>query len=137
VVLIVGGSAGMVQAALTLGHAWHISDSALGILALGPLTSLPNAMTGIRLGLANRGDALVAETLNSNTINLAAGAIAPSLFVTVTAATSAGKAELWWLVGMTALTALLVWRRAGLRRGGAIVVIVAYMGFVALALAHG
>lgn len=134
-VLIVGGSAAMVQAALTLGHAWHISESALGVLALGPLTSLPNAMTGVRLGLAHRGEALVAETLNSNTINLAAGAIVPSLFVAVAAATTTGRAELWWLVGMTALTLLLSWRRPGLTRAGGIAVIAAYAGFVVVALA--
>src|SRR6266487_929911 len=49
----------------------------LGVLILAPITSLPNAITAIRLGLANRGGALVAETLNSNTINLVAGVIAP------------------------------------------------------------
>ncbi len=83
VVLIVAASAGMVQAALTLGHEWGISNVTLGVLILAPLTSVPNAITGIRLGLARRGTALVGEAFNSNTINLGAGVILPSLFVTL------------------------------------------------------
>lgn len=123
----------MVQAALSLGHAWHISDSALGVLALGPLTSIPNAMTGVRLGLAGRGEALVGEALNSNTLNLAAGVIAPSLFVTLLATSGTAKAELWWLVGMTAVTTFLLARRPGLGRVGGALLIVLYLGFLALA----
>ena len=81
--LIVAGSFGMVQAALTLGDRWGIASGLVGALILGPLTSLPNALTGIRLGLARRGAALVTEALNSNTINLVAGVALPSLFVTL------------------------------------------------------
>jgi cation:H+ antiporter len=133
-VVIVAASAGMVQAALTLGHHWHISHAVLGVVALGPLTSIPNAMTGVRLGCAGRGEALVAEALNSNTINLGAGVIAPSLFVMLTAATAIAKEELWWLVGMTAVTMLLLARRGGLGPLGGAILIALYGGFVALAL---
>jgi cation:H+ antiporter len=132
VVLIIAGSSGMVQAALDLGHSWHISDAALGVVALGPLTSLPNAMTGIRLGVARRGEALVGEAFNSNTINLAAGVIVPSLFVTLAAASSTGRLELWWLVGMTAVTIGLLIK--GLGRGGGVILIALYAGFLAIAL---
>ena len=57
----------------------------LGFLILAPLTSIPNALTAVRLGLAGRGAALVGETFNSNTINLGFGVIVPSLFVTFAA----------------------------------------------------
>ena len=75
--LIVAGSFGMVQAAVSLGGHWGVSGALVGVLVLGPLTSLPNAFTGVRLGLARRGAALVSETFNSNTINLAGGVLAP------------------------------------------------------------
>ena len=75
----------MVQAALTLGDHWGIAPGVVGALMLGPLTSLPNALTGVRLGRARRGAALVTEALNSNTINLVAGVALPSLFVTLAA----------------------------------------------------
>jgi cation:H+ antiporter len=135
VVLIIGGSAGMVQAALNLGSDWHISNAVLGVVALGPLTSVPNAMTGIRLGLAGRGEALVGEAFNSNAINLAAGVIVPSLFVTLAAASSTGRLELWWLIGMTGVAIALLASRRGLGRAGGVVLIALYAGFLGIALA--
>lgn len=135
VTLIIAGSAGMVEAALTLGREWAISHALLGTLVLGPLTSIPNAMTGIRLGLASRGEALVGETLNSNTLNLAFGVIVPGLFVTLAASTQTGRLELWWLLGTTALTLMLLARRSGLDRLGGGLLIAAYAGFVAIVVA--
>ncbi len=134
VTLIVAGSAGMVQAALSLGERWHISAGVLGILILAPLTSLPNAITAVRLGLANRGAALVGETFNSNTINLAAGVLIPSLFVTLAVSAGTARLQLGWLVGMTFVSLLLLAPARGMRRPGAIALIVLYLGFVGLQL---
>ena len=39
VALIVGGSFGMVESALSLGHRWGVSEALLGVLILGPLTA--------------------------------------------------------------------------------------------------
>jgi cation:H+ antiporter len=135
VTLIVLASAGMVQAALALGDHWHISRAALGILVLAPLTSIPNAITGVRLGLAARSTALVGELFNSNTINLGGGVIVPSLFVTLGTLTATAKVQLAWLVGMTAATLLLLARRRGMGSGGAWLLIALYGGFVAVQLA--
>ena len=128
-VLIVAGSAGMVQAALTLGGDWHISNAVLGALILGPLTSLPNASTAVRLGRAGRGAALVGETFNSNTINLAAGVIIPSLFVTLASVSSLGKFQLAWLLAATVFTLITLGRRQGMRRGDGVALIVLYFAF--------
>lgn len=135
VALIVAGSAGMVQAALALGGHWGISTAILGMLILAPLTSVPNAITAVRLGLAGRGAALVSETFNSNTINLAAGVILPSLFVTLAALPSTAKLSLGWLVGMTGVCLLVLAQRRGMRRPQAAVVVVLYACFVAIQLA--
>ena len=135
VALIVAGSVGMVQAALALGEHWGISTAVLGILILAPLTSLPNAVTAIRLGLAGRGAALVGETFNSNTLNLAAGVVAPSLFVTFTAPSSTAKLQLGWLVAMTCVCLLALAKNHGMRRPEATAVIALYAGFVAIQLA--
>lgn len=130
-ILIVAGSAGMVESALSLAGDWHISDVVLGVLILGPLTSLPNALTAVRLGLAGRGAALVGETFNSNTINLGFGVIVPSLFVTFTAVTTLGKLQLAWLVGATLVTLGALARPAGMRRAEAAVLLILYFAFVA------
>ena len=100
-VLIVGGSFGMVQAALTLGNRWGVASGLVGTLILGPLTSLPNALTGIRLGIARRGAALVTEALNSNSINLVAGVALPSIFVVLTARSAQNQLELALLAAAT------------------------------------
>jgi cation:H+ antiporter len=131
VIVIVAGSAGMVQAALSLAGHWHISGAVLGVLILGPLTSIPNALTAIRLGVAGRGAALVGETFNSNTINLGFGVIVPSLFVTLTAVTTVGKLQLAWLVVATLATLAALARPGGMRRVDAVVLVGLYFAFVA------
>lgn len=130
VILIVAGSVGMVQAALTLGGDWHIPSSVLGVLILAPLTSLPNALTAIRLGLSGRGAALVGETFNSNSINLGAGVIVPSLFVTFATLSAVDKQQLGWLLAMTVLAVGLLARRDGMRRPHAAVLVGLYFAFV-------
>ena len=129
-VLIVAGSVGMVQAALSLGGDWHISGTVLGVLILAPMTSLPNAVTAIRLGLADRGAALVGETFNSNSINLAVGVIGPSLFVTFAALSSLAKQQLGFLLVMTIAAVGLLAPRGGMRRPGAGVLVILYFAFV-------
>jgi cation:H+ antiporter len=133
--LIVAGSLGMVQAALTLGGRWGISGALLGVLVLGPLTSIPNAMTAVRLGLARRGSALVSEAFNSNTLNLVAGVTIPALFVTVTASSAVAKADVAWLVAITAACILLLARPGGVRRTGAAALIALYGAFVVVQFA--
>jgi len=129
-ILIVAGSAGMVQSALSLAGDWHISNAVLGVLILGPLTSIPNALTAVRLGLASRGAALVGETFNSNTINLGFGVIVPSLFITFAAVTTLGKLQLAWLVAATLFTLGALARPGGMRRPEAAVLVILYFAFV-------
>jgi Ca2+/Na+ antiporter len=124
----------MVQAALALGERWHISQAVLGVLILAPLTSVPNAITGVRLGLAGRGAALVGETFDSNTINLAGGVIVPALFTTLVASSTVAKLQLGWLIAMTCACIALLARTGGLRRGGAAALVGAYVGFACLQL---
>ena len=134
IALIVGGSLGMVQAALTLGTKWGLASGLVGALILGPLTSLPNALTGVRLGRARRGAALVTETLNSNTINLVAGVAIPSLFVVLTVESSQAQVDLALLAAATLATVGLLAARGGMRRGGAIIILALYAGFIAATL---
>lgn len=133
VALIIGGSFGMVESALTLGHRWGVSEALLGVLILGPLTSIPNAATAIRLGLAGRSTALVGEAFNSNAINLGVGAVIPALFVSLTHPSGTAKLEVAWVVAMTLITVAMLWRRRGIRRPEAAALVIMYAGFVAIA----
>jgi cation:H+ antiporter len=137
VTLIIAGSAGMVQAALTLGDRWHVSRAILGVLVLGPLTSLPNAVTAIRLGLDGRAAALVGETFNSNTINLAIGVLVPALFVTLSATGATARVALGWMIVMMLTTVAMLMGADGIGRGRAAGLIAMYAGFVIYQLAAG
>jgi cation:H+ antiporter len=134
VLFIVLGSVGLVQAALALGGRWGIGAALVGALVLGPLTSLPNALTGVRLGLSNRGAALVSEAMNSNTINLVAGVAVPALFVTLTAHSATDKLDLALLAALTVATLAFLGNRRGMGRLGGATVVALYALFVVFQL---
>jgi len=136
VALIILGAEGMVRTALSLAGDWHVSHVVVGVLILAVLTSLPNAFTAIRLGTSDRGTALVSETLNSNTINLAGGVMLPALIVGLGGATGLVKFDLGWFIGMTIVTLLVLARPAGARRFDGVLIIALYLVFVAVHLTH-
>src|SRR5205085_10265978 len=76
--LIVAGSVGAVRAATDLADAWSVPEELVGVIVLAILTSLPNAWTGVRFGLQQRGSALMSETPNSNSNNIEAGPAVPA-----------------------------------------------------------
>ena len=135
VALIVAGSTGMVRSALVLADDWHVPKAIVGILILAVLTSLPNAFTAVRLGLAGRGAALVSETLGSNTINLVGGVLLPALVVGLARGSGEVDFDLAWLVGMTSVALVLLGRRRGLGPSGGMALIGLYVVFVACQVA--
>jgi cation:H+ antiporter len=137
VILIVAGSIGMVETALSLASSWHVPESAVGFLILGPLTSIPNAVTAVRLGLARRGSALVSDTFNSNTINLVAGVAIPGLFVSVVSTRASILFDLLLLMAMTLLVLALLARPRGAGRRGGAALIAIYVLFVIVELLTG
>jgi cation:H+ antiporter len=138
VAAIVLGSIGMVHAALRLGDVAGLPPVLVGTLLLAVLTSIPNAYTGVRLGRAGRGSALVAETMNSNTINLVGGIAVPALFVAVGSGLSGlERADVVWLLAATALTVALLVPRRGLGRVGGTVLVAGWVAFAAVQGAVG
>ena len=124
------GSIGMVHASLRLAHAMGLSTVLVGTLLLAVLTSLPNAYTGVRLGRAGRGSALVSETMNSNTINLIGGIALPALFVAFSSDFSAlVVVDVVWLLAATGTAIALLGRPAGMGRGGGALLIGSWLGF--------
>ena len=104
------------------------------MVVLAWLTSLPNAFTAFRLGLAGRGDALVSEALHSNSINMVGGLVIPALFVTITGVSAAGLALLFALTALT--LAPLARPAASAARAGAAIVL-AYVAAAAVLVATG
>jgi cation:H+ antiporter len=130
VAAIVLGSIGMVHAGVRLGHAAGMSQALVGVLLLAVLTSLPNAYTGIRLGRAGRGSALVSETMNSNTINLVGGVAVPALFVGFGERfSSLVIVDVVWLLATTGIAVALLARPGGLRRAGGAALVGSWLAF--------
>ncbi len=130
--VIVLGSIGMVHTGLRLGHAAGVPNVLVGVLVLAVVTSLPNAYTGIRLGRARRGAALVSETMNSNTINLVGGLAIPALFVTVAGGSGLERADGIWLLVATAIALVLLAPRRGMGRAGGMLLVASWIAFAAV-----
>lgn len=128
--IIVGGSTGMVDAALRLANRWSVPDVIVGIVVLAILTSLPNAFTAARLAFQGRGSALVSETLNSNTVNLAFGVSIPALFITVGSTSALTAFDLGWLLLMTALVLAALARPRGVGKSEGAAILLLYAVFV-------
>jgi cation:H+ antiporter len=133
--VIVAGSTGMVEAALSLAHRWSVPDVIVGVVVLAVLTSLPNAFTAARLARQHRGAALVSETLNSNTTNLLFGIAIPALFLTIGSTSALTSFDLAWLLLMTAVVIALFARPAGVRRSGGAAILVLYAVFLVVQIA--
>jgi cation:H+ antiporter len=133
--LIIAGSIGAVRAAIVLADHWSLPETLVGVLVLAVLTALPNAWTGVRFGLQHRGSALMSETLNSNSINVALGIALPAALGSVTAFSGLDIFGLAWLFGMTAVALLLFAKRGGGGRGAGTCLIVLYAVFVVIQIA--
>jgi len=134
--LIVAGSVGAVHAATDLAHAWSVPDVLVGAIVLAILTSLPNAWTGVRFGLQDRGSALMSETLNSNSINVVAGLAVPVALGSLSVFSGLEVFDLAWLLAMTAAALVLFGRRGGAGRFAGAFLIVLYAVFVAVQVAR-
>jgi Ca2+/Na+ antiporter len=130
VAVVVLGSVGMVHFSLQLARRAGMPPVLVGVLLLAVLTSLPNASTGVRLGRARRGAALVSETMNSNTINLVGGVAVPALFVGL-GRHFAGllAADVVWVLAATCAAAAMLWRPGGMRRAGGALLLLSWVGF--------
>jgi cation:H+ antiporter len=135
VALIVLGSVGMVDAAVSLGRRWSIPDAIVGAVVLAVLTSIPNAYTAARLAFQRRSSAVVSETFNSNTVNLVFGVSVPALFVALGSTGALARFDVGWLLLMTAAVIGLLARRAGVGRSAGLAILALYAVFVAVQIA--
>jgi cation:H+ antiporter len=134
--LIVAGSVGAVRAATDLATAWSVPEALVGVVVLGILAALPNAWTGVRFGLQQRGSALISEALNSNSINIVVGLALPAALGAFGAFSGLAVFDLAWLFGMTAAALVLFGKRDGAgRRAGAFLILL-YAVFLAVQIAR-
>jgi cation:H+ antiporter len=137
VVLIIAASLGAVDAAVRLGSQWGVNHRILGMLVLAPLTSVPNMVAAVRLAREGRGDAVVSEALNSNTLNILVGICLPALLMGFATPAATILFTALWLLGMKIVTLAVASHRKGLHRAGGVLIIGMYAAFaVVLILWH-
>lgn len=134
IVIILGASVAMEWAGTALGNHFAIPEIIIGGLVLAVVTSLPNALVAIFLASRGRGAATLSIALNSNSINVIAGLLIPSLVVGASGASDISVVIGVSYVGLTAVTLLFAFIDRGLRRSSGFVIIGAYALFVAILL---
>jgi cation:H+ antiporter len=134
VVVVVGASIAMEQAASTLGTRHAIPEIVVGALVLAVVTSLPNAVAAVYLARRGRGPATLSTAMNSNTINVALGLLLPGAIVGLGASSTAATLVVVWYFGLTAFALGCAYVGGGLRRGEGVLIVCAYLAFVGLIL---
>jgi cation:H+ antiporter len=135
VVIVVGASIGMEQAAATLGSRHAVPEILIGGLVLAAVTSLPNAVAGVYLAARGRGAATLSTAFNSNGINVLAGLLIPTTLLGLAAPSTTTTFVALSYLAMTVLVLVATYAYSGLRRGAGIVIVAAYAAFVAVLIA--
>jgi cation:H+ antiporter len=131
---IISGSRTLVHVTTEVADRFSVPHVVVGMLAIGAVTGVPNAIAAYRFASRRRGAAVVSETFNSNTLNIMFGACLPALFGGVGVLTTTTVVSLCWLVGMTILAIVLLARQGRLRRAGASSLVAAYAVFVVVTI---
>ena len=134
VALVVGASVAMESSGSTLGARHAVPEIVVGGLILAGVTSLPNAVAGIYLAARGRGAATLSTAMNSNALNVTVGLLLPA---TIVGFASSGQATLVaaWYLGLTAFALGSAYLSRGLRRSHGVLIISAYLAFVAIVIA--
>jgi cation:H+ antiporter len=128
-VVVVTASVIMERAASTLGRRFSVPDIVVGTLVLAGVTSLPNAVAAVYLARRGRGAASLSTTMNSNTINVAAGLLLPAVILGIGPAMASVSFVAAWYVGLTVLVLGFAYLHHGLRRRVGALIVVAYVVF--------
>jgi cation:H+ antiporter len=131
-VVVVAASIVMERSASDLGHRYAVAGILVGGLVLAAVTSLPNAVAGIYLGVNGRGSAALSTSLNSNAINVAIGLLIPASFVGIGAVSPQGTFVAAGYLALTLLALTCAYVGRGLQRSTGALIVLAYLVVVAL-----
>jgi cation:H+ antiporter len=129
VLVVVGASIAMEQAASDLGAHYAVPEIVVGGLILAGVTSLPNAVAAVYLAARGRGVAVLSTALNSNALNVAVGLLLPGTIVGLGAASTQTTLVAAWYLGLTVFALACAYVSGGLRRGHGMLIIGAYLAF--------
>jgi Ca2+/Na+ antiporter len=134
VLVVIGASIAMEQAASTLGRRDAISQIVVGGLILAAVTSLPNAVAAAYLARRGRGAATLSTAMNSNALNVAVGLLVPATIVGLGPASGSSTLVAAWYVGLTLFALVGAYLARGITRRYGIAILCAYVAFTAALL---
>ncbi|MHB8492019.1 MAG: hypothetical protein ACYDA6_07405 [Solirubrobacteraceae bacterium] len=135
VLIVVGASIAMEQAASTLGTRAAVPAIVTGALVLAAVTSLPNVVAGVYLATRARGAATLSTAMNSNALNVTAGLLLPGALVGLGQPSARAVLAASFYLAMTALALACAHRGSGLRRAHGVILLSAYVVFAAALVA--
>jgi len=135
---VVAASVVMERSGSALGTRFGVPQIITGGVVLAAVTSLPNAVAAVYLAARGRGAAMLSTTLNSNTLNVAAGLLLPATIIGLGAPSVHSALIAVWYLGLTALAMAFAYRDGGVRRATGVLIIGSYLVFLGslLATAH-
>jgi cation:H+ antiporter len=135
VLVVVGASIAMEQAASKLGTRHSIPQTVVGGLLLAGITSLPNAVAAVYLAARGRGAATLSTAMNSNALNVAAGLLLPASFVGLGALSGAATFVAVYYLALTVFVLGCAYMASGLRRMHGVLIVGAYLVFAGVLVA--
>jgi cation:H+ antiporter len=127
--IIVACSMTLVRSAVAIANNFGLNQAIVGTLILAALTSVPNVVVAVRLALEGRGEAVVSETFNSNTLNAVVGVCVPAVLFGIGTPSNEIRFTAIWLFGMTIVSVVSAGIGGGLRRINGATIIVLYFIF--------
>jgi len=118
----------MERSAATLGTRLSVPPVITGAIVLAAVTSLPNAVAAVYLARRGQAAATLSEALNSNTLNVLAGLLIPSVIVPP-AGFAGTLATAIWYAAMTLGAMAIALAGRGISRRSGLVIIYAYAVF--------
>jgi cation:H+ antiporter len=135
VLVVVGASVAMEQAASTFGTRHAIPQTLVGGLVLAGVTSLPNAVAAVYLAARGRGAATLSTAMNSNALNVAAGLLLPATFLSLGALSGAATFVAVYYLALTVFVLGCAYLSSGLRRVHGVLIVCAYLVFAGVLVA--
>ncbi len=134
--VVIIASVAMVRSGTAAGEALRIPAAITGGLVLAAVTSLPNAVAAVYLARKGRASATLSGALNSNTLNVVAGLLIPSVIIGTGSVSAATVVTAAWYAGLTVLTIWIAYTASGLRRWSGAAILIAYAALIPVLLAN-
>ena len=131
VALLVGGGQAMVHGAVALAQQAGIGERLIGLTIVSMGTGTPEVAASIAAVRRGQGELALGNVIGSNIVNVLGilGAVALVRPLPVPAAVVSG--DLAWMLGVTLLLLLLMRRRAALSRADGVLLLGAYVAYLA------